>query len=139
MEASGLDGLAEALALADDERARDCLGHAEVVDVAVGEPTVVVDDREVVAACQTKSGVDVASVARAVVDDDDPLAFGRERRHASAEGVIRFLVERPVRDDETQRRQGVTRREFQIEPRLFAHFRPRSHAGESITGRARAF
>jgi hypothetical protein len=78
VEASGFNRFPEALALADDEWARDRLRHAQVVDVALGEPAVVVDDRDVVAARQTQSDVDVAPVARPVVDDNNSLAFRRK-------------------------------------------------------------
>ena len=94
--------LPEALALADHERARDGVGDAEVVDVALVEPAVVVDDGDVVAGREPEADVDVVPVAGAVVHDDDPLALRREGSDARPQGRVDLVVERPVRDHDAE-------------------------------------
>ncbi len=105
VEAAGLDRLPKSLPLTDDQRAHNFIGNTEVEDVSVHDAAVVVHDGDVVARRQAQPDVDIASVASAVVDHDDALALCWERRSARAKSVVRLVVDRPVRNDDTEARR----------------------------------
>src|SRR5712692_1835640 len=102
VEATRLDRLADALPLADDERTRHGISDTEIEYVPVLEPAIVVDGGDEIARREAQADVDVMSVARPVVDDDQLLAFVGERRNATAKRLVCLLVERPMGDDDAQ-------------------------------------